>query len=120
MHQDFEGLIDINLKISKAEDNGDRAFFEDLLASSLAFKRADPAGTVVDRKTFLDALKQSGPRQSEIESISFLGKQRALVTCVVSMRGADGKETRYHNLRLFIRSQDQKWKLLGWANEPMS
>ena len=41
-----------------------------------------------------------------------------MVTCIVTV--ADGDERkRFHNVRLFVRSGEGEWRLLGWANEPM-
>jgi hypothetical protein len=51
-------------------------------------------------------------RQTQVESIALWGN-RAVVTCIVTIGNM-----RYHNVRLFIR-QDQAWKILGWANEPL-
>ena len=83
------------------------------LAATFAFRRA--SGELVDRATFLESAAQSGPRTQTITSITLLGRDRALVTCVVSMpvKGAAGS---FDHVRLFVREKDE-WKLLAWANE---
>lgn len=131
-------LQDLNLLLAALEDSGDRRAFRALLASQgrsaslppvpdaerasldpgqeapcLAFRRR--SGLCEDASAFLASMKRSGPRQAEIESVSFFGKHRAVVTCVVTI----GSE-RTHNLRLFVRTEAAgDWKLLGWANEPL-
>lgn len=109
-------LHQLNIKLAVAENNGDREFFEPLLARAFAFRRAN--GEVVDRQGFLDALKAGGNRQTEEESIQItsLGHSRALVTCVVSM-GAPDQRRRFDNARLFAKNEHDQWRLLGWANE---
>jgi len=113
---DFEELIRINKEIAVAEDQGDVEALKRQLASTLAFRRAN--GTLVNRDEFLQAVKPSGPREMTIQSITLLGQHRALVTCVVSMP-VNGRLTRFENARLFVRTADE-WKLMGWANEPVS
>ena len=106
-------LEDLNLRIGDAENRGDRDWLAGILAPHLAFQRADPARTVDNESQFLDKLKSGGSRVTRIESIRFYG-ERAIVTCIVIV----GKES-YHNLRLFVRREGE-WKLLGWANEPVT
>lgn len=115
LDKDFDSLILLNEKIGEAEEHGDRTFLDGILAPALAFRRANPQGTIVDRKAFLDDVKQSVPRTTEVESVAYLGAKRALVTCVVTIK-VDGTPQRFHNLRLFVRVE-QEWKLLAWANE---
>jgi hypothetical protein len=114
---DFDTLILLNKQVGEAEERGDRQFLDGVLASALAFRRADPQGTIVDRKTFLDNVKPGIPRTTEVESVAYLGQKRALVTCVVTIE-IDGAQRRFHNLRLFVLTE-QEWKLLAWANEAM-
>jgi hypothetical protein len=115
MQADIDTLKERNIEIGAAESRGDRAWLEGALAMKLAFQRANEARTIVDRKEFLDAVAPGSDRITQIESIHLYG-DRAVVTCIVTMQ--PGGE-RYHNLRLFIR-REEKWKLLGWANEPLS
>jgi len=115
MADDFESLTRINKEITVAEDKGDVEALKRHLAPALAFRRA--SGSVVDREEFLGAVKPSGPRELTIQSIALLGRQRALVTCVVTMP-VDGKPARFENARLFVRTDAGGWQLMGWANEP--
>lgn len=118
MQADIDALKERNIEIGEAESRGDHAWLEDALAMKLAFQRANEARTIVGREEFLDAVA-SGPdrvtqdRVTQIESIHLYG-DRAVVTCIVTMK--PGGEM-YHNLRLFVR-REEEWKLLGWANEP--
>jgi hypothetical protein len=111
MDDDRRDLEQLNLEIGRRESAGDRKGLERIIAPSLAFLKAD--GSVVDRDGFLEGVKESPPRYTEVTSVAVQGN-RAVVECVVTF-----KEQGYHNLRLFIR-QDGAWKLLGWANEPVS
>ena len=54
MAADRETLEALNLEIGNAEGRGDKGFFEDLLAPSFAFRRAN--GVVVDRKQYIEAV----------------------------------------------------------------
>jgi len=115
MRRDEDLLRELNEKIGVAESEGNRAFLADVLAPVLAFRRAN--GAFVDRTTFLDDVKESAHRETEIESIRLLERNRAVVTCTVVMVDGDQRK-RFHNVRLFVRSGDGAWKLLAWANEP--
>ena len=111
---DYEWLTDTNLRMSEAEESGDRRFFDELLAGAFAFRRA--SGSVVDRAQFIADLEKSQARPTRIESITFFGEARALVTCIVQMK-VDGQDRSFHNIRLFVRDAEKRWKLLGWAND---
>lgn len=113
MQNDLEVLKQLNIEIGDLESSGDKKAYErlaaEILAPELAFRRAD--GTTFDnRQEFLDKLKPSAKRETEVESIHLYG-DRAVVTCIVTM-----ESKRYHNIRLFIR-HEKNWKLLGWANQ---
>lgn len=112
----LQDLRELNLEIANAENNAGRAFFEALLAPAFAFRRAN--GAVVDRQEFLDALKAGGDRQTEAGSIDIrlLGNSRALVECIVST-GVPDERKRFENARLFVMDENDKWRLLAWANE---
>jgi hypothetical protein len=112
MDFDLTHMHTLNMCIGQAESNGDRAFFEDLLAPAFAMRRAN--GTVENRGSFLEGVRSSSGRATEVTSISLLRADRAVVTCVVAQNGR-----RYDNFRLFVReSGSPSWKLLAWANEP--
>jgi hypothetical protein len=108
-----EELQATNIEIGQRESRGDRDFFEKLLAPAFAIRRARD-NKIDDRSAFLDAVKESPPRETEVESIDFFGDNRALVVCTVTMN-----EQRFSNVRLFTRAApDSPWQLLAWANEP--
>jgi hypothetical protein len=114
MTDDFALLTRVNAEIGVAETDGDVRFLADVIAPYLVFRRA--SGAVVDRAAYLAAVASSERRDTDIESIQLHGN-RAVVACIVTVHGANGKTTRFHNLRLFTRTESG-WKLLGWANEP--
>jgi hypothetical protein len=116
MATDEDVLCKINLMIGAGESDGDQAFLSEVLAPVLAFRRAN--GGLVDRATFLDGVKPSARRETKIESVVMHGQARAVVTCTVTvLDGAQRKQ--FHNLRLFVRSDQGAWHLLAWANEPI-
>jgi hypothetical protein len=117
---DFKDLEDLNIRIGIEESKRDQEsydWFVGIIAPELAFKRADPKKPIDNRCEFLksvEPLKHDAPkpdsRETKVESIEIYGN-RAVVKCVVTFGGS-----KYHNLRLFVR-RDNQWKLLGWANE---
>jgi len=112
MDDDRELLGALQLEIGRREKAGDRKGLERNIAPALAFLRAD--GSVVDRAGFLDSVRESPARPTEVTSVKLYGNNRAVVECIVTRDGE-----RFHNLRLFIRHEGE-WKLLAWANEPES
>jgi hypothetical protein len=106
-------LTELNLEVAAAEDRGDRKWLENVLAPEMSFRRA--SGAIVGRAQFLDDVKSRAPSKTRIESIHFYGKDRAVVTCIVTLK-VNGQDTDFHNVRLFIRD-GANWKILGWANE---
>lgn len=115
---DKQALEQLNIRIGIEESKGDdesRGWLDGVIAPKLAFQRAD--GTTFDnREEFLEKVKPSDPRETEVESIAFYGN-RAVVSCIVTLKSASG-DKRFHNLRLFVQHEGE-WKLLGWANEPL-
>lgn len=119
---DFRVLEDLNQRIGLEESKRDQAsydWFVGLLAPELAFQRANEQKTINDREAFLKTVEpvkpgepKPGVRETTINSIEIYG-DRAVVACIVLLAGK-----KYHNLRLFVRRENQ-WKLLGWANEPV-
>src|SRR5262245_23406169 len=112
--KDIAALEKLNVEIAAAEDRGDRKWLEGVLASHLSFRRA--LGTVVDRKDFLKEVKAGRKSETRVESVTLYGKERAVVTCIVTIKGA--RDRSYHNVRLFVR-EGGKWKVIGWANEEL-
>jgi hypothetical protein len=117
MQRNEDILKKLNQRIGDAEADGDRDFLDRSLAPVFAFRRA--GGALIDRITFLDGVKPSARRETEIEFVNLFGRDRAVVGCMVSVI-EDDRRTRFHNIRLFVRSNEGEWKLLGWANEPIS
>lgn len=116
MQKDKEVLAQLNVQIGEAESKGDRNWLDGVIAPKLAFRRAD--GTTIDDRTdFLKKVGPSDPRETTVDSIDLNG-DRAIVKCIVTVKSARGDKKSYHNLRLFVR-HERKWKLLGWANEPL-
>ena len=115
MQNDLQVLTQLNVQIGEAESQGDHNWLASILAPKLAFQRTD-GKTIDDRKDFLDKVTPTDPRETKVESIDLYG-DRAIVQCIVTMKATSG-DKRFHNLRLFIR-YEEKWKLLGWANELM-
>jgi len=114
MQSNFDELTKLNHQIGVAESAGDKRSLDGILAPVVAFRRA--SGACDDRASFLEKVAPSNPRETTIRSIDLVGQDRAVVTCIVTMREGDQRKV-FHNVRLFVRVQDN-WKLLGWANEP--
>jgi hypothetical protein len=117
MTSDWQVLESINVEIGNAEAAGGRVFFEDLLAPSFAFRRA--TGAIVDREQYIEAIAAGSARTTKVLAITFAGRARAVVSSVVTME-VGGTSQDYDNLRMFIQCNDGSWKLLAWANEPIS
>ena len=119
----LEQLRSLNVEIGDKEAQTDCAYFEGLLAPVFVMRRANDSRAVVDRAAWLEALSQAEKkrRDTRIISTSLLGRERAVVTCVVTMDGRD-----YDNLRVFVKNSNpetaekQPWLLLAWVNEPVS
>src|SRR5690348_6606724 len=113
----WDEISAMNVDMGEQEFRKNVDYFEKLLAPSFAMQRANAARTIVDRTKFLTDLASSTPkaRTTQVESISMLGQNRMVVTCVVTMDGA-----RFQNLRVFVRNPQSggpEWLLLAWANE---
>ncbi len=119
MPDDQKELEQLNIEVGIKESIGDdesRKRLMEILAPQFAFRRADGI-TFDDRDEFLQKIRRSDPRETKLVSIDLYGKDRAVVTCIVTLKSKDG-DKKYHNLRLFVR-HEERWKLLGWANEPI-
>jgi Domain of unknown function (DUF4440) len=112
---DVDKLRQLNVVIGKAETEGNAEWLAKVIAPELAFRRANKEKSFDNREAFLAKVARSNDRETEVESIELYG-DRAVVICIVTVKTKDG-DTKYHNLRLFVR-HDEDWKLLGWANEP--
>jgi hypothetical protein len=109
MQEEIRELVLLNEEIGTAENAGDLRRLGEIVAPFLAFRRRD--GLIVDRDAFLQTPRLGG-RETRIESIQVYGN-RAVITCIVTDSGAVT-----HNIRLFAKEEDN-WRLLGWANEPI-
>lgn len=116
----WQEIAALNLEIGEREFRKDTAYFNGLLTPAFAMQRANPERTVVDRGQYLHELEAADPkaRVTQVDSISLVGQERLIVTCVVTM-----DKRRYHNLRVFVANRnanaDHKWLLLAWVNEPL-
>jgi hypothetical protein len=111
-------LVRLNQRVPIEENAKNRLFFEDLLAPAFAFRRA--SGALDTREMFLLSVPDAkGERSCDPDSIEVrvLGTRRAIVTCVVMVKNEDASVERFHNVRLFVKGSDDRWKLLAWANE---
>lgn len=116
MRPDEDVLRELNTRIGVAETEGDREFLAEVIGPVLAFRRAN--GVLVDRASFLDGVKPSARRETEVTSVTLHGTARALVTCTVTL--VDGEQRReFDNVRLFVRADGGQWRLIAWANEPV-
>jgi hypothetical protein len=114
---DVDFLKRVNMQMDEAERLGNRVFFDSVLAESFATRRA--SGQVLGRAEFLQAMWLPPPwvsLSSVIQSISFLGKTRALVSCVVLIKVNEGIR-KFLRDRLFVHGPEGTWKLLSWSNE---
>ena len=118
-----EQLRALNIEIGEKESQTEDQYFEGLLASVFVMRRANDPRDIVDRTTWVEALRkaQKKPRETQITSVALLGEERAIVTCLVTM---DGR--RYDNLRVFVKNRNPAsagqwpWLLLAWVNEPLT
>lgn len=111
-----EILTKLNVEMAERETKGDKAYFDELLAPTFAFRRAN--GAFDDRQIFLAGLRRGAERKCLEESVKVtpLGSKRAFVTCVVVLQGKKGPES-FQNARLFVLDSTDSWRLLAWANE---
>jgi hypothetical protein len=118
MSSDVTALHDLNVEIR--EDARDVDFFELHLAEAFTMRRA--TGVFVNRKEFIDQrvepMEATAPnvqRVTDIEAVTMLGDERAVVTCTVVLG-----ENRFHNVPIFTKSGlDGGWQVLGWANSKL-
>jgi hypothetical protein len=115
-----EQLEALTIEIGRKEAETDATYFDGLLAPAFVMRRANKERALIDREAFLDALRQAEkkPRDTRVTSISLLGSERAIVTCVVTMDRRD-----YDNLGVLVRNNNpaagRPWLLVAWINEPV-
>ena len=115
MPSEIEMLRNLNVNIANKESEGNVDYFTALLAPKFAMHRAN--GEFNDRDDFLEAVKKSPERRTQNVSVTMYGDTTAIVSCIVLFPvGPQAK--RFHNLRLFTRSDaGREWQLLAWSNE---
>ncbi len=119
----IEHLTALNIEIGEKESQIEDQYFEGLLAPEFVMYRANDTRDIVNRTAWVQALQKAPkkPRETQVTSVSLLGQERAIVTCVVTM---DGR--RYDNLRVFVKNRNPEsasqrpWLLLAWVNEPLT
>src|SRR4029450_3144829 len=87
MPDDRAVLEQLNVEIGNAEDRGDSVWLASVLAPELAFPR--PNGKIVTREDSPQPVAPGGPREPQGESTALFG-DRAVVTCLVTIRSARG------------------------------
>jgi hypothetical protein len=119
---DEDQLKRTNLSIADWEQKRDAEAIQKLdaiISPQLVFRRADR--TVVGKDKFMADLQKRSPfatRESEDATVEIRG-DRALVTLIVTTTSGDGTESRYRNIRMFIR-RDEDWQLEFWFNDDVT
>lgn len=112
-------LIDLNLKIGKAEKQCDLHFLSDVLADDLVFRRA--SGAVVNKDQFLDYLEKGKITYdclvSEVIDVIFHNELAlvSLIVCAIGMNEGKRFSGEYLNTRLFLK-KDTGWQCFLWFN----
>jgi hypothetical protein len=115
-------LRNLARRMGEAEKSRDAAFFEELLAEKLTFRRAN--GAIVDKATFLrDLLNPENSYhmlESEAISVTFY-EGVAILTLLVRAKGI--RESKpfagvFRNIRIFAHEPDkqQPWQSHAWFN----
>ena len=111
------GLRELNEAIGDAEAQGDRPFFEALLAPAFCMVRPDGL-RFDDRAGFLAALQPGPRRRTRVESVVTYD-DRAVVTCTVA-KGEEADAAVHRNIRVFSRpGPGMAWQLVSWVTEPV-
>lgn len=100
-------LEQVNRDIAARETDGDRRWFEHLLAPEFAMRRAS-----------MEFDSRDAQRRTREVEILHATDRCAVVTCTVEML-KDETWLPFRNVRVFVRPSAQaSWQLLGWVNEP--
>ncbi len=119
---DESHLAELNIDIARWEQRRDDDAISKLdgcLSDDLVFRRADR--TIVDKATFMSALKSPGPfaaRESKNVAVTIL-RDRAVVSLTVIGTRKDGGRGVYRNVRVFFR-RDGRWRLEFWFNDDVT
>jgi hypothetical protein len=111
-NEDIAALADLNRRIGQAESDGDVPLLAGIVSPVLAFRRA--SGAYVDRQQFLDSVRRSPHRTTRITNVDLSPPNSAVVRCAVTLE--EPERATFDNVRLFVRSADSSWRLLGWIN----
>lgn len=134
MTREEEELIDLNKEMVLHENAGDSAWFENVLAPEIAFRRGN--GIIINRAAFLSTLNNSKGilrTYEQTEGVE-ITENLAVVKCIISTTSSNGNNSgntgpadnviqKFRNIRLFVKQKykdDSRWVLLGWANEDVT
>ena len=108
-------LKNLNRRMLKAEEAGDRAALEPLLIPEFKILRAD--GKVYDRKQYLDDVPTRKNRGRSVDEVEVqVGWHKAVLTCrVMTTRDGDGKSAVGHfkNTQKFVQ-RGAEWQCTDW------
>jgi hypothetical protein len=108
----------LNEEIRVKEQAGEKPYFDELLADTFLFRRAD--GTIVDKRQYLDDLGSVAKNpyerlESVVENVTLDGVSGVVNVLVLAKRKKMERAAVFQNVRVFIR-QDENWKLIMWVN----
>lgn len=117
---DSQALRDLNAQIGEHERKGDdaaQAFFGDVLAEDLIFRRA--GGTVVTKQQYLTDLKPDAYETLDwtMDEPQIYEDEAVVTVLVTAKRRGEEREKpgRYRNVRRFVRRRG-RWQLVAWLN----
>jgi hypothetical protein len=115
---DEQNLRCLNEKIRAKEQVGEVPYFDELLADSFLFRRAD--GSIVDKRRYLGDLGSVAENPYErleavVENVTLDGDSGVVNVLVLAKRKKMGRAALFQNVRVFSR-QGENWKLIMWVN----
>jgi len=114
--ENWQPLKELAKRILKAEESGDAAVLERLLASEFKIRRSD--GNTHDRKQYLEDVpvrKNRGRSASQVDIVR-LGWRNAVLTCrVMTTRDAQGNPAvgQFWNTQWFVQ-RGGRWQCIDW------
>ena len=108
-------LEKLNVDLGENEKARNSKFFEDLLAEDLVFRRA--SRKIVGKLKFLEDLATSEfeKLETEIDTVEINGPD-AVVEVIVRSKKKGQNKGEYRNIRVFRRSDQDRWQLKTWIN----
>ncbi len=108
----------LNEEMRVKEQAGEKPYFDELLADTFLFRRAD--GTIVDKRQYLDDLGSVAKNpyerlESVVENVTLDGVSGVVNVLVLAKRKKMERAAVFQNVRVFIR-QGENWKLIMWVN----